>query len=229
MPTKLRHYLQPGLVGLRSNVVPGLIIQACALLILLGYLLVPAFHTWLSTIGTLKARYGYLYSLVSTAVFGGLIPFLVLLQTRQVPPAQRRSQLAFYLLFWAWRGIEVDALYRLQGWMFGTSATVSVVVPKVFVDQFVYNPVWAVPSQVICFLWKDAGFSWVGVRRRFELESLGHRVVVILLSTWMVWLPAVAIVYCLPAALQLPISNLVLSFWCLLLSFISRRAGAEPG
>jgi hypothetical protein len=52
-------------------------------------------------------------------------------------------------------------------------------------------------------------------------------VVVVLFSTWIVWLPTVAIVYSLPNVLQLPLSNLVLCFWCLLLSFISRRSAAE--
>jgi hypothetical protein len=39
-----------------------------------------------------------------------------------------------------------------------------------------------------------------------------------------VWIPAVATIYSLPSALQVPLFNLVLCFWCLLISFISRAS-----
>jgi hypothetical protein len=45
--------------------------------------------------------------------------------------------------------------------------------------------------------------------------------ITVLFSTWVVWIPAVSIVYSLPSALQLPIFNLVLCFWCLLLTFVT--------
>ncbi len=226
--SRLRNFLTPGLIGLRRNLLPGLILQSCALLILLGYALVPAFHGLLDSVGLLKARYGYAYSALSTAIFGGAIPFAYLLATKQVPKGQVLAEMVFYLGFWIWKGVEVDALYRAQSLVFGSTNAVGTVAAKVCADQFVYNPLWAAPTQVVFFLWKDAGFSWPGMLNRFEHESLGHRVVVILFSTWMVWLPTVAVVYSLPNALQLPLSNLVLCFWCLLLSYISRRAVSAP-
>lgn len=222
--SKLRRFLTPGLVGLRRNLLPGLVLQACALLILLGYLFLPWFHGVLDTVGAVKARYGYLYSAPSAAIFGGVIPFLVLLATRQVPRNRAWAEFAFYVGFWAWKGVEVDALYRVQSLLFGDGTTAGTIAAKAMVDQFAYNPLWAGPTQVLFFVWKDAGFSWLGLVRSFEQESLLHRVVVVLFSTWIVWLPTVAIVYSLPNALQLPLSNLVLCFWCLLLSFISRRS-----
>jgi hypothetical protein len=225
--SKLRRFLAPGLIGLRSNLVPGLVLQACALLILLGYVLVPSVHMLLDGVGALKSRFGYLYSAPSAAIFGGVIPFLVLLASRQVPKGRGWADFAFYVGFWAWKGVEVDALYRLQSLLFGDGTDFGTIAAKATVDQFVYNPLWAGPTQVVFFLWKDAGFSWAGFRGGLRQESLLHRVVVVLFSTWIVWLPTVAIVYSLPNVLQLPLSNLVLCFWCLLLSFISRRSAAE--
>jgi hypothetical protein len=225
--SKLQNFLTPGLVGLRRNLVPGLVLQTCALVILIGYAWVPPFHTLLDSVGALKTRYGYAYSALSTALFGGFIPFVYLCATKQLPKGMRLAELAFYLGFWVWKGVEVDALYRVQSSVFGSNSSLGTIASKVCVDQFAYNPLWAAPTQVVFFLWKDAGFSWSGLRLRLEQEGLGHRVVVILFSTWMVWLPTAAIVYSLPSALQLPISNLVLCFWCLLLSFISRRTASE--
>jgi hypothetical protein len=48
------------------------------------------------------------------------------------------------------------------------------------------------------------------------------------MSTWAVWIPAVTIIYCLPAPLQIPLFNLVLCFWVLVLSFISKRPADKP-
>jgi hypothetical protein len=203
--------------------VPGLVLQSCALLILFGYLFAPGFHTVLDQVGALKVRYGYGYAAISTAIFGGLIPFSVLFATRQIPKGRALPELAFYALFWMWKGVEVDALYRMQSLLFGNGTDVGTIAAKAAVDQFLYNPLWAGPTQVLFFLWKDAGFSWRGLVLGLREESLQHRLVVILLSTWIVWLPTVSIMYALPIALQLPLSNLVLCFWCLLLSFISRR------
>ena len=58
----------------------------------------------------------------------------------------------------------------------------------------------------------------------FARQSFGQRVLVVVCSTWVVWIPAVAIIYSLPSALQVPLFNLVLCFWCLLMSFISRES-----
>ena len=113
----------------------------------------------LDGVGVLKARYGYVYSGISTAVFGGIIPYLFLIATKRVPNGRAAGEFAFYLGFWLWKGVEVDALYRLQGLMFGNTVTVPTIAAKTCVDQFVYNPLWAAPTQVIFFLWKDAGFS----------------------------------------------------------------------
>lgn len=47
-----------------------------------------------------------------------------------------------------------------------------------------------------------------------------------LVSTWVVWVPATSLVYTLPSPLQIPLFNLVLCFFVLLLSFVSQTASA---
>ena len=85
-------------------------------------------------------------------------------------------------------------------------------------------PLWAAPSQVLLFTWKDAGFSIAGMRAAFRRQPVVQRGLVVMFSTWVVWIPAVAIIYSLPSTLQVPLFNLVLCFWCLLMSFISRES-----
>jgi hypothetical protein len=215
--------LRPALRGLRANVVPAVVLQCFALCLVLGYFYVPAFGRVLRELGELKVRGGYAFSSLSTALFGGLIPFVVLFGTGRIPKARAKGELSFYLGFWFWKGAEVDAFYRAQSWMFGDGSSAFVIAGKTAVDQFVYNPLWAAPTQTLFFLWKDAGFSLTSMRDRLRQQGLPSRVGTVLLSTWVVWIPTVAIVYSLPGPLQIPLFNLVLCFWCLLLSFLSRE------
>lgn len=222
----LTQFLAPGFRGMRANLVPGLVLQGFALSIVVAYSANPDVQTVLDRVGALKQSGGYAFSMLSTALFGGLIPFLILWLSGSVPPGQVVKQLAFYTLFWGWKGLEVDAFYRAQAVLFGELNSPSVVLTKVFVDQFAYNPLWAAPTQTLFFLWKDAKFSRAALMPKLRNSSgfvpFWTKTLTVLFSTWVVWIPAVSIVYSLPSALQLPIFNLVLCFWCLLLTFVSR-------
>ncbi len=214
--------LEPCWQGMRFNLRPALVLQAFALAIVCGYFWSTGARDALNVVGALKVRYGYGYSALATCVFGGLIPYVVLSLAGRIPRERRMGELVFYLLLWFWKGIEVDALYRAQGVWFGEGSDAITIAIKTFVDQFGYAPLWAAPSQVLLFTWKDAGFTRSGLRTAFQRQPFLQRVLVVVFSTWVVWIPAVAIVYSLPSALQLPLFNLVLCFWCLLMSFISR-------
>ena len=209
---------------MRFNLRPALVLQAFALLIVCGYFWSAPIKAALDVVGGLKLRYGYAYSALATCLFGGLVPYSVLAFAGRIPRQRRLAELAFYALLWLWKGVEVDALYRAQAVWFGEGSGVATITLKALVDQFVYVPLWAAPSQVLLFTWKDAGFSLTGTRAAFQRQTVGQRILVVMFSTWVVWLPAVAIVYSLPSALQVPLFNLVLCFWCLLMSFISREA-----
>jgi hypothetical protein len=130
-------------------------------------------------------------------------------------------------LFWTWKGVEVDAFYRLQAAWFGSSSDFRTIALKVLVDQLGYAPIISAPVQVLCFLWKDNGFSIAATRAALARQSLWQRTLVVAFSTWVVWIPAVSIIYALPSALQIPLFNLVLCFWCLLMSFLSREAPTQ--
>jgi len=216
------HPVRDGLAAARQNLVPGLVLQAFALAVVLVYYFVPAANPFFATLADWKSRGGFLYSAVATALFGGLIPFLYLRLNRLTKAATPWSFLVFYLVFWAYRGVEVDVLYRVQAWLFGAGNGVGTIVPKVLVDQFVYNPLWAAPLQVLAYHFLNtkysprafAGYDW----RAFFLEKIPTT----LISTWGVWIPMVTIIYCLPSDLQIPLFNIVLCFWVLLLTALTR-------
>jgi hypothetical protein len=209
------------LQGIKTNLLPGLVLQAIGLGIVLAYYFINAAQDAFLYVSGLKTAYGYAFSAVSTAVFGGLIPCLYLFAVKQISKKAFPKELLFYLAVWIWKGIEVDAFYRLQGVIFGYTLSFGTIVQKTLVDQFVYSPLWAAPSLTIAFLWKDSGFSFARFRQNINKRLFTFKIPSVLFSTWIVWIPAVSIIYCLPGALQVPLFNLIICFWVLLLNFVS--------
>jgi hypothetical protein len=195
-------------------------------LLVVSYFSSPTWAAYLDQVGTWKERLGYGFSAISTIVFGGLLPYVYLLVSRRLPSGTWKGELAFLLVFWAWRGVEVDAFYRLQAVLFGQEASAPVVLLKVAVDQFVYNVFWVVPVQTCLLLWKQHGFTWTTWREHTSPPLILERSASVLLSTWVIWLPAMGLIYSLPSPLQLPLCNLVVCFWSLILSHVSHAPGS---
>ena len=206
----------------RQNAVPSLVLQALALALLLGYYRWAPAHEWLERLLRLKLAWGVAYSFLAGALFAGLLPRLVL---RWMGQGGRRFavEVAFACVFWGWRSVEVDLMYRLQAHWFGATADWPTVLAKTAFDQLLYSPLWAVPEIALAFEWKDAGFSWRATRARLDRDFFTLRLPAAMLGNAMVWLPAVIAIYFLPTALQLPVSNLVGSFWVLLMIVLLRR------
>ncbi len=224
-----KNVVASGLAGVKRNALPGLALQVFALTLVALYYLSPSARPGFDIVAGWKTRFGFGYSAVATAIFGGIIPFLYLWASGAVGRGRVRDEFLFFLLLWGYRGVEVDVFYRLQTFVFGDGATLAVVLPKVLVDQFVYSVFIAAPSQVVLFLWKDRGFSWAATKPDLNLTYLTSAVINVVFSQWMVWIPAVSIIYSLPSALQIPLFNLVVCFWVLLLTFVSQRSAEACG
>ncbi|WP_341676393.1 hypothetical protein [Niveibacterium sp. SC-1] len=215
-------FLNSAAKAARANLVPGIFLQGLAAILLVLYFGVSSARPVFEWFATLKTEYGYLYSAIATALCGGLVPFAYLYFTGKL---DRRigAQLAFYLAFWAWKGMEVDALYRAQGVMFGTEPSFSVIASKVAVDQFIYSALWSSPTITVFYMWKNADFSWKKLRPQLTRTLFTHDIPTVVVACWLVWIPAVTLIYCLPMSLQVPMFNLVLCFWGLLLEVLNAR------
>ena len=220
---------QAGLHGLRALLLPGLALQAVAIAIVLAYYFVPAAAGFFAGLARWQTAGGFAFSAATTALCGGLLPFLFL----RLQPATRAANpwphLGFFLLFWAWKGAEVDLWYRLLGVLYGHDTATGTVIRKVLSDQFGYNPLYAAPMGNLCFAWKDAGFRWAPVAADLRAGRWYQRSVLpVLLAVWFLWIPVTACVYSLPAALQMPLFNVVLCFWSLLFVHITARQNIKP-
>lgn len=210
--------------ALRKNLVPGFVLQCFAALVMAIYFLVPAAQPVYEIFGQLKQSYGFIYSFIATALVGGLVPFLYLLLNGQLNNVKSVSAVAvFYLLFWGIKGMEVDLFYRYQAQWFGTGNDFATLVIKVAVDQFIYSAFWAAPSITLSYLWMEQGFNFTLWKKSLDKQFFTRTIPTVILSNWMVWIPAVSIVYAMPSQLQIPLFNLVLCFWVLLLAILNKR------
>ena len=210
--------------ALKKNLFPGLVLQVFALSLVLVYFFVPASQPVYAWFGVLKNLYGYGYSFLATALFGGLIPFLYLYATGRLDKSRSYfGLLIFYFVFWGLKGIEVDFFYQLQGKWFGYENTVQTVVLKAAVDQFIYSAFWAAPSITIVYLWVECGYDFRKWISAMDRNFFRVKIPTVILSNWMVWIPSVSIVYSMPQDLQIPLFNLVLCFWVLLLAVLNKK------
>lgn len=208
--------------GIRVNLIPGLVLWIMGVCLVAIYYFGEFSRSWFNQIIILKETYGFGYSAVSTCFFGGLIPYVFM----QLTGRDRLKGLGsgvIFLGYWAIRGIDVDAFYRLQAMVFGTEVDLLTIIAKVLVDQFVYCVVWASPITALFYTWREAGFSlkqWKGNKTWSELFDM---ILIFTVTTWVVWIPGTAIIYSLPSPLQIPLFNLTLCFFVILVSVFSQK------
>jgi hypothetical protein len=200
-----------------ANRWPAVGLQVFGATLLVSYFALPATHAIWEQIGQWKTQFGLKFAVVSTATAAGLVPFCAQFLQRGRPPDYRWRTLAFVLIYWGLKGIQVDLLYRAQTWYWGDEATLGVVIGKVFIDQLIFVPLIAVPDMTFAYAWKAHDYSWTRLRQTVSWRWYINTAAPLTIMNWLIWIPAVAMVYVLPAPLQLPVQNLVLCFWSLVL------------
>ena len=221
--------LRASLLAARANLVPGLVLQAFAAALVAAYFFHAPSRAALERLAAFRTEIGLPFALVSTAIFGALIPFAVLCLSEATRRRYGFSQMTALVAFWAYKGFEVSAFYALQARVFGEGKTFATIAIKTFVDQFVYCPLLAAPCTWIVYAWVEHGFASAPLAAEWRQPGWYARCVLpLLVATWGVWVPAVAIIYLLPTALQLPLQNVVLCFFTLLVIFMTRRPDPAP-
>jgi hypothetical protein len=216
-----------GLQSVRSLLWPGLVLQAVALTLVLAYYFVPATADFFARLAGWQSSGGLPFTAVTTALCGGLFPFLFLRLHRDTRASHPWPHLLFFMLFWAWKGSEVDLWYRALGWLYGNGHDMPTIARKVLSDQFGFNPFYAAPVGNLCFAWKDADFRWGPVAADLQAGRwYARRVLPVLMAVWFLWIPVVTCVYALPLPLQMPLFNVVLCFWSMLFAHILSRQTA---
>lgn len=224
-----RTSLALGWEAARANLAPALLIQGLMLALLAGYYFVPAVADRLNELAAYKLRHGYTFVVIAAVAAGALVPelFLIFFFQKGRPTRRNLRNLLFTVPIWAIDGVLVDILYRSEAAWLGNVVTLPVVLGKICIDQFGYNPFFAAPFGVLTYEWKNSGFSRESFSRSFTWDHYRDKIVPTLLATWAVWIPLMAIIYSLPLALQFPLFSLALTFWVLLLTYMTNSFAAR--
>ena len=222
--------LSVGLRAARANLVPALLIQAAVVSVVLAYYFWEPARVWLARLAEFKREGGYLFSLVSGVVAGGLLPELLTVAVFQRWRVRRENldSLAFGACYWGLMAMTVDALYRAQALMFGDGVDVVTVLKKAAFDQFLFTPFVSIPLTVIIYEWRQAGYRREGMARVMSFDFYTRKILPSVVSGLGFWLPIVLLVYCLPQPLQFPLFTLALTLWVMIFTWISHAHKAAP-
>jgi hypothetical protein len=215
--------LAVGLRAARANVVPALVIQTAVVSVVLAYYFWEPARAWLARLAEFKRAGGYLFSLVSGVVAGGLLPELLAVAAFQRWRVRRENlgSLTFGVCYWGLMAVVVDALYRAQALAFGDGVDFATVLKKAAFDQFVFTPFVTIPLTVVVFEWRHAGYRLKGMPRVLSLDFYLRKVLPAVVSGLGFWLPVVLLIYSLPLPLQFPLFTLALTLWVMIFTWIS--------
>lgn len=212
----------------RQNLLPCLLLNLLVLLLVGSYYQVPAMAEFWQAVGDFKTRWSYSFSLTSTLFAAVLLPSLVQGLMGTLPAEGRLRRILLLALFWGYRGMEIDLFYHVQGWLFGTGNDAGTLLTKVLVDQFIMSPLWFVPTYLITLRWVDMGGSWQQARASLNREFWNLTLPTVMLTNWLVWIPALALIYSLPPALQFPLFSMIMCFFILIVTLLAQPT-AKPG
>ncbi len=223
----------PWLIGLkaaRANLIPGLILQGAACALLAGYVGSPAVRSALDVVAGWQNRIGPAFSFASYFIFCGVIPYLFCLAVPALRPRAPGRALLFVVGFWAPMGLILPHFYALQSRLYGDGADAWTLGCKLVTDQCVYTAFFAAPVAAVAHLWKAHDYRWAEIVPLLGRGWYRRLVLPNLIMNWMLWYPAMAVVYSLPLALQIHVSGLIGCFWalmCLQIGVQTRRARQE--
>lgn len=214
-----------GLNAAKQSIKPAAFVWGVMACVAALYYAVPASQGFFSALASIQKRMGPLFPFLGMGLSVGLIAeaVKVLMSADKRWTRTNTANASFNLVMFGAIGVVQDHLYAFQERIFGTGTSLQVLVPKVLFDQFVWTVFFANPYQTILYLWKNNGFS----ARRVVAQMIpfkpfwGKQVLPVLITNWAFWIPMVAIIYCFPSELQLPLAILAVTIWVLLLSILT--------
>ena len=206
--------------ALSKNLGPGIGLQCLSLLVCITYFMLPASQPLFSQIAQFKGQAGVSFAIVSTALFGGLIPVLFEAVWQKNYQGLITRALALMTL-WGLVGAMVDALYTFQAQWFGTENSFSVLAKKVMVDQFIFSALLTCPFITVFYVWLDNP-RWSSFKMALTKALFVKTIPATVVTNWMIWIPSVTLIYMLPLELQIPLFNLVLCFFALVVLALKR-------
>jgi hypothetical protein len=209
-----------------ANFLPAMGLQFVALFVLWAYRFWPGAQFFLNQVGRFKHDIGFEFAFVTSALAGAVLPLALQGLQRGAHRRIPLTALPVLLLFWGLRGCIVDILYQYQSIAWGDNALLQTLAIKVFCDLGIFTPLIGIPTVALMFAWLDANGNSERFLVNFERGLIAwfkRDVWPLVPMAWVVWLPALMVIYALPVDLQLPISIIIQCFWALFLVVLTDK------
>ena len=219
-----------GLRAARQNLIPMLVLEAAMALLVVIYYLWPVGTVLLDRYAAWQQEGGIIAASLATAIAGGVISelSLVYFQDKGRWNAKHVENLVFKFVLFVINGAVIYEFYRWQAVWFGQGTAWSVLAPKVLVDQFVFTPLWAVPYMTFTTRWQALGYSVRRLGAELGWDFIAERMLPILVTNWMFWIPGVCLIYSMPLNLQTPLFIFATAIWGILLPAVGRQSEEVP-
>jgi len=220
----------PGIEALRRLWLPFVLIQACALAVVIGYFNSATLRELCETLARWKTTGGYLFAAAMFAFSGGVLPevFKFLVGVNRTLDSQRFRNVAFVCALYAVLGVTTDALQRWMAGLFGAANPPAVVVAKMAIDQFLYTPLFCMPFIAFVYTWREHHFRLSPTLKSLGLAWYVSRVATILIPTWAFWVPMATLMYTLPATLNIIFGALASAASATVVLAVAERKVARP-
>ncbi len=214
-----------GIRAAAQNLPAIVALQAAMGVVVAIYYLWPAGAAVLSRYAAWQHSGGVLGNGLAAALAGGVLSelSLVYFQNKGRWTSTNVENLFFKAAIFFAAGCMVYEFYLLQAYLWGQGARLSIVVPKVLLDQLGYTVFWATPYYALLTRWHALRYSgaklWLELDRHFILE----RMLPILVTNWIFWIPAITLVYSMPTVLQAPLYIFATAIWGLLVAAVGSQ------
>lgn len=224
--------MRKGLRAARQSLVPMLVLEAAMAALVAIYYLWPAGSVLLDRYAAWQQSGGILVAALATAAAGGILSelSLVYFQDGGRWTSTHVENLCFKSILFFINGAVVYLFYVQQAIWFGNGTAWSVLLPKVCVDQFGFTIIFSLPYLSLMTRWQALRYS--GMRLWAELNGnfVTERMLPVLVTNWMFWIPGVSLIYSMPLSLQSPLFIFATAIWGILLAAVGRQGDTPaPG
>jgi hypothetical protein len=220
--------VQEGFQSARQNL-PAMLALLAAMSVMVGiYYFWPAGAAVLSQYAAWQHAGGILRTGLVAGFAGGILSELsvIYICDRGRWNSAHVENMVFRFVVFFFGGLVVAKFYEWQAYWFGDGLSWRVLAPKILVDQFIFSVFWSTTYQTLVFRWQALRYSgsrlWSELDGRFVVE----RMLPVLVTNWMFWIPGVTLVYSMPLILEMPLNIFATAIWSLLLAGLAKSTRA---
>lgn len=202
--------------SVRANARPLVMLWLFAVLLVICYYNCSSFEGFLEPVARWQMQCGWRAAFANGFVFCGVLPFVFLVIFRSLRVRRPLATLAVQSLWAGVCGIVSGWMYELNAIYFGDGSDLELLLVKTAVCQFVWTPLFFNPFGSAVYYWIGHDFFHDGMERLTLAAFWKDVALPNLIMNWALWIPCTFAVLMFPTALQVQLSGLINSMFCLI-------------